>query len=222
MDHLLWPADHRLAHQPMDMAYELLAWTLPLADPTPTFTPTPVPSSTPILPEWVTLTLDSVGGGDATANPEQDAYEPGSVVTLNAKADGVRFTHWSGDVPAGNETANPLDLVMDTNKSLTAHFEPATWTLEVSAEHGTVTVDPLFATYADKTTVQLTANFEPGYVFDYWHNQLGPLTEEQRLSNPLTLVIEDNMILGARARIDDSSPTPTATPAPIEDQWQIR
>jgi hypothetical protein len=200
MGHLFWPGGHRLADQPMDMAYELLSWALPLPDPTPTPIPTASPSPTPVQPDWFTLTLATVGGGDVSANPDQESYAPGSDVTITAKGDKLRFVNWTGNVPPGQETASHVIVTMDSNKSLTANFEPATWTLEATADQGTVTRNPSLSAYPDGTTVQLTANIGPGFIFDKWENQRGPLTEEQSRSNPLTLVIEDDMILRARVR----------------------
>jgi len=184
----------------MDMAYELLSWALPFPDPTPTPIPTASPSPTPVQPDWVTLTLATVGGGEVSASPDQESYAPGSDVTITAKGDKLRFVNWTGNVPPGQETTSRIIVTMDSSKSLTANFEPATWTLEATADHGTVARNPSLSAYPDGTTVQLTAIIGPGFIFDKWENQRGPLTEEQSRSNPLTLVIEDDMILRARSR----------------------
>jgi hypothetical protein len=198
---LAWPGDHRLNGAPMDLAFEV--WTESVATPVPTDSPTPSPSPSPspVQPDWFTLSLSTTGGGVVSANPRQDSYAPGSVVKINAKSEGgVQFVNWSGDVPAGKETTNPLELTVNTNKSLTAHFEPATWTLEATADHGTVARNPSLSAYPDGMTVQLTAEFEPGFVFDGWISEKGPIPPGETWSNPLTLVMEQNMVLRARSR----------------------
>ena len=49
-------------------------------------------------------------------------YTPGSTATLTATAEpGYAFTAWSGDASG---TANPLSLVMDNSKTVTANFAP--------------------------------------------------------------------------------------------------
>ncbi len=55
--------------------------------------------------------------------PNQSTYLHGTTVTLTAQpADGYRFEEWSGSTTG---TLNPLVLLMDSDKSLTAHFATA-------------------------------------------------------------------------------------------------
>ncbi|MBI3195699.1 MAG: choice-of-anchor D domain-containing protein, partial [Ignavibacteriae bacterium] len=57
------------------------------------------------------------------ATPDQTSYNHGSTVELLANANtGFRFDYWSGDVPQDGSTTNPLTLLMDGNKSVTANF----------------------------------------------------------------------------------------------------
>jgi hypothetical protein len=72
-----------------------------------------------------TLAVNIVGdGGDVTADPDLEFYDPGTEVELTAIGDsggdseGV-FTGWSGDL-VGVE--NPAIIVMDSNKTVTATF----------------------------------------------------------------------------------------------------
>jgi len=63
--------------------------------------------------------------GSVEKTPSQILYELGTTVTLTATPDpGYRFAEWSGDVPAGHETDNPLVLTMDADKAVTANFVP--------------------------------------------------------------------------------------------------
>jgi M6 family metalloprotease-like protein/uncharacterized repeat protein (TIGR02543 family) len=70
-----------------------------------------------------TLSTGQVGNGMVSKDPSQASYDFGTSVTLTATPTaGWSFTSWSGDVPAGHETDNPLALTMDGNKTLTATF----------------------------------------------------------------------------------------------------
>jgi hypothetical protein len=68
-----------------------------------------------------TLTITVVGGGTVTRNPNLPAYPDGTPVELTAVAGaGYLFDRWSGDV---SSTTNPITLVMDGNKAVTATFD---------------------------------------------------------------------------------------------------
>jgi pyrrolidone-carboxylate peptidase len=72
-----------------------------------------------LLPHY-TLTVDVIGNGSVQANPDQEAYDPNTAVTLTATPNsGATFTGWTGDV---NIIDNPLTIIMDTDKYLTANF----------------------------------------------------------------------------------------------------
>lgn len=74
------------------------------------------------------LTIDVVNPtfGTVTTNPEGPEVFTGSTVTITAYPDvgnSKLFSHWEGDVPAGHETDNPLTIVMDSDKQITAVFK---------------------------------------------------------------------------------------------------
>jgi uncharacterized repeat protein (TIGR02543 family) len=70
--------------------------------------------------EEVTLTVNVVGNGSVTKNPDQVTYPCGTVVTLTAVPDaGWTFSHWSGDLIG---STNPDTITMDSDKTVTAHF----------------------------------------------------------------------------------------------------
>ena len=72
-----------------------------------------------LLPHY-TLTVDIVGNGTVQANPAQESYDPNTAVTLTATPNsGATFTGWTGDV---NIIDNPLAIIMDTDKYITANF----------------------------------------------------------------------------------------------------
>ena len=114
------------------------------------------------------LSLGTTGTGHGTisANPPGPNYPPGTVVKLTANPDACSsFVNWSG---AASGTG-PVTVVMSTNKSLTANFKKATYTLTVTkAGSGTVSMSPAGPTYDCGTVVTLTATAASGYKFDGW------------------------------------------------------
>jgi len=82
-----------------------------------------------------TLTVNTDGSG--TVNPSAGTYASGNVVNVNATPDiGWTFDNWSGDVPSGHETDNPVTITMDANKTLNAHFSLCTYTITATAGSG--------------------------------------------------------------------------------------
>ncbi|NQT24000.1 T9SS type A sorting domain-containing protein [candidate division KSB1 bacterium] len=71
-------------------------------------------------PYQLTVLLNPADGGQVTMDPDQDEYAAGTSVQLTAEANsGFDFDHWSGDTKG---SVNPIDIVMDTSKTVTAHF----------------------------------------------------------------------------------------------------
>lgn len=71
------------------------------------------------------LTIESFEGGTTNPNPGTFKYDTGTAVTIQAISDtDYDFTRWSGDVPPQQEYDNPLILIMDTDKSISAIFSP--------------------------------------------------------------------------------------------------
>lgn len=61
--------------------------------------------------------------GTISKSPSDVYYAPNASVTLTATPSaGYSFLNWSGDVPAGSETVNPLTITMSTDKMLAANF----------------------------------------------------------------------------------------------------
>lgn len=78
------------------------------------------------------LTVTTSALGAVTKSPSLGSYDVGATVTLTARpnANSV-FTRWSGNVPAGHETDNPLILLMNGAKTLTPLFARQTGTVVV-------------------------------------------------------------------------------------------
>jgi len=71
-------------------------------------------------PDQHTLTVNVVGGGQVTKDPDQALYDLNDVVQLTAVADsGWLFNGWSGDLTG---TDNPADLTITGDMEVTATF----------------------------------------------------------------------------------------------------
>ncbi len=138
-----------------------------------------------------------------TKNPDQATYDSATVVQLTATpATGYRFTGWSGDLSG---SANPVTVIMNANKNITANFAINTYTLTVTATNGTVTKNPNLAVYEINTTVQLTAVPATGYHFTGWSGDLTGST------NPATVTMDANKNITANFAINTYTLTVNAT-----------
>ncbi len=69
-----------------------------------------------------TLSVEAANG-TVIKSPDLAQYDSGSTVQVTAlPAGGYHFTQWTGDVLPGHETDNPLSVLLDRNKALTAMF----------------------------------------------------------------------------------------------------
>ena len=78
----------------------------------------------------LTLQVDPSAGGNVSANPAPNCsgstYAQGTDVTLTANptSNYSRFTNWSG---GASGSTNPMQITMDSDKSITANFEQSTF-----------------------------------------------------------------------------------------------
>ncbi|MBN1320831.1 MAG: S-layer homology domain-containing protein [Thermoleophilia bacterium] len=131
------------------------------------------------------------GGGTVAKSPDQALYPSGSSVVLTAVPTAGRvFTGWTGDASG---TTNPLTVVMNSHKSIAAHFATA-YTLSTSvnpAGKGTIAKSPDKSAYTAGETVTLTATPTSGYVFHHWG---GGVTGT---ANPTTVTMNANKTVTA-------------------------
>jgi len=136
------------------------------------------------------LTLVASSGGTASADPASGPYDPGTSVTLTASPDpGFAFAGWSGDVSG---LQNPVALVMDADKGVTANFAPEYAVTLVPVPGGSIDLTPPGGTYVAGTVVVATATPDAGYLFRGWTGDLSG-TE-----NPTTLVLDADKSVGAQ------------------------
>ena len=124
--------------------------------------------------QQVTLTTSVSGTGNVILNPPGGVYDPGTTVTVTAIAGSVHiFSGWTGDVVDGN---NPVTVLMDADKSVTANFTEVTGPLYMLTTtlfgSGIVTLDPPGGVYSEGTVVTLTAIPNGGFLFAGWAGDL--------------------------------------------------
>jgi len=116
----------------------------------------------------LTVAVDPVGSG--TTNPAVGTYTypDGTFVDITATpAAHYAFDHWSGACSGTGE----CQVVMDADKTVTAHFVEITYDLTVVVDPvGSGTTNPAVGvhTYAEGTAVNVTATAATGYTFDHW------------------------------------------------------
>jgi len=135
------------------------------------FTTQPIPQYT------LTTNVDPSNGGYIALNPSGGMYDEGTVITATANANsGYQFDHWSGDASGTNPT---IQITMDSNKSITAHFvettppnQPPTVAITFPANgstiSGTVNIAGT-ASDADGTVQSVQVNIDTGS----WINATG-------------------------------------------------
>lgn len=135
----------------------------------------------------LTITVDPVGGGTVLVSPEQETYGAGEEVTLTATAEpGWTFAGWTGDATG---LTNPLIVVMDSDKNITANFTQDEYSLTVNvdpADSGSVLVNPIKDSYHYGDQVSLTATAEPDWDFINWSGYV------DSSDNPLFITILGN------------------------------
>ena len=79
-------------------------------------------------------------GGEVIVEPSQSGggYAAGSEVTVTAvPGNGYAFSHWSGAISGSK---NPVNVIMDSNKELTANFTEATTFVWVWVASGVIAI----------------------------------------------------------------------------------
>ena len=130
-----------------------------------------VDSNKTVVASFVKLTytvqtqVDASGGG--TVDPASGTFEAGTHVQVTATpASGYRLDHWGGSATGHS---NPLNLLVDTDKTVTAYFTKV-YTLSVSCDPvGSGSIDPNGGVFDAGTKVTLTATTGVfPHAFDHW------------------------------------------------------
>ena len=162
------------------------------------------------------LNVTAGDGGSVTRDPDQLDYPLGSLATVTAMpTNGYGFIRWTGDATG---STNPLTVVMDANKSITAVFASTALTLASQGE-GTFTNAPDQPFYAVGQQVTVTATAGRWHVFSAWTDGI---TNNPRLvtigeSNAYTAVFTPTTLLETVAIGDVSRLAPVGMPAVVVD-----
>ena len=116
-------------------------------------------------PVYFNLTISVNGEGTVSASPENDSYLSGTQVTLSATPEsGWEFNRWSGNASG---TENPVSIIADTDKTITATFSEIVTVNNVS-HAGNCRLYPNPA--QDELTIELSNEITPRAeveLFDY-------------------------------------------------------
>ncbi|MDD5701127.1 MAG: InlB B-repeat-containing protein, partial [Dehalococcoidales bacterium] len=136
------------------------------------------------------LTTSVTGSGSIARVPDQADYDYEDTVRLTAvPAPGWNFIGWSGDLTG---SLNPVNIVMDSDKTITAIFAYNQYLLTVNTTgQGTVTKDPDQDLFDPGEMVRLTATPAPGWTFNGWSGDAGGI------ANPLEVTVDNNKIITA-------------------------
>jgi len=148
-----------------------------------------------------TLTIGTAEGG-TTSPAGATLHDVGTQVPVTATPDEhYDFDKWTGDVPSGHETDNPVTITMDADKTITPVFVIKQYTLTIDAGTGGTT-DPVPGTsdHDALTDVSVTAVPSTGYNFSGWSGDAS--------GTDLTITITMN---------SDKSITASFTVIPTED-----
>lgn len=162
------------------------------------------------------LHVTASDGGAATRDPDQLDYPLGSLVTVTAMpAEGYGFIRWTGDATG---SANPLTVVMDTNKNITAVFASTILTLTGQGA-GTISSIPDQPFYAVGQPVTLNATAGRWHVFSHWLDggTNNPRTVTIGESNAYTAVFTPATLLDTVTIGDISRSAPVGMPAVVVD-----
>ena len=148
-----------------------------------------------------TLTVNTVGSGNVTRNPDQTTYHYGDVVNLTAiPVSGWDFDGWSGDLSGA---VNPTQVTMNGNKAVTANFSltpvtPVTYTLTLATTgdgYGSLMPEIGAHAYVSGTTVLITATAQPDSEFAGWS---GDFTG---MDNPTSVLMDSDKSITATFRL---------------------
>jgi hypothetical protein len=128
----------------------------------------------------VTLRTDPGGAGTVAKSPDKTAYSYGETVSLSASsASGYAFERWSG---SASGMANPVQLVMDQDKDVTANFGHTLTVQSGPANGGTTVKNPDKSVYAYNESIILNAYPSAGFVFMNWSGSASGTNPQMNLT----------------------------------------
>ena len=128
------------------------------------------------VPKQYDLTVDIEGEGtvsETIVETKSGSYQEGAVVELKATpSTGWSFSHWEGNLDG---TSNPSQITITSPKTVKAVFVHKEYGLAIEIQ-GKGSVDERVietkSTYAEGTTVELTARPDEFWAFDHWEGDI--------------------------------------------------
>jgi hypothetical protein len=108
-----------------------------------------------------------VGQAVPSSYPGTFTFTDSALVQLEAvPVSGYSFENWSGDL---NSTANPITILVDCDKNITANFSQIMHILTMQIQgNGSTTPPAGNSIYGEGTMVSITAIPDKGWRFDSW------------------------------------------------------
>lgn len=180
----------------------------------------------------LTVNVSPPGSGTVALSPSVagNQYASGTTVTLMAKpASGFAFDHWSSDLTG---SANPTNITMDGDKSVTANFEEtpvAQYDLTISSAAGGSVTKPGEGTftYDAGEVVGLEASADDGYQFDKWTGDVGTVADANDATTTITMDADKSITAVFSAVTPGISPASFSTsnlhisPQQVEPDQQV-
>ncbi len=126
----------------------------------------------------LTIIIDGAGstnpaGSSAPGTPHE--YTSGQMACVQAlPGTGSAFSHWSGDIGGASPNGSNLCVTMDQDRTITAHFLEADWTLTLAVS-GNGTTDPAPGAYGYVNGMWVNFNavlLSGGEAFSHWSGDI--------------------------------------------------
>jgi hypothetical protein len=142
------------------------------------------------------LTISSELGGTTDPPPGNYFYNPGDQVEVTAIPDSGRtFMGWGGNATG---TDNPLTVIMDSDKFITANFNMEYTLTITTSTGGTTNPAPDTYTYVSGTDVTVRAIASSGYEFSNWGGDASGSHEI------ITITLDSNKAIRAEFKLKSS------------------
>ena len=132
-----------------------------------------------------TLTIMAGEGGTTQPGPGSHGYGEGATAVITAVPNtDYGFIGWTGDVPSGHETDNPVTIILDSDKSITAHFIRTFQMIIAAGKGGTTDPEPGTHLYNSGMEVIITAIPNENFEFKDWSG------DASGTENPLAVTMD--------------------------------
>lgn len=146
--------------------------------------------------------ISPANSGNVTKNPDEDNYQAGVTVELNAVPENeFIFDKWEGDIDTVDPFSNPIALQMDQDRDVTAKFTPKQTpqrnliTSVTPVDSGSIQLQPNKSSYNHGEDVELIAIADAGFQFEAWSGEIGGANPA---SQTINVVMDQDRTIEAR------------------------